>query len=129
MRLIIAGSREFKSLKAVGDGVRMFGKAHPDFHITEVVSGGARGADRLGEEVARNAGLTVKVFPAEWNKHGKAAGPIRNAAMAEYGDALLALFITGVESRGTQDMVDKMQRLQKPVFAANFTAALALLEF
>jgi hypothetical protein len=129
MRLIIAGSREFKSLKAVGDGIRMFGKAHPDFHITEIVSGGCRGADRLGEEVARNAGLLVKVFNADWSKNGKAAGPIRNAAMAEYGDALLALFITGIEGRGTNDMVEKMHRLQKPVFIANFPAALALSEF
>lgn len=129
MRLIIAGSREFKSLKAVGNAVRMFGKAHPDFHITEVVSGGARGADRLGEEVARTAGLTVKVFNPDWKKNGKAAGPLRNATMAEYGDALLALFITGIEGRGTQDMVEKMHRVGKPVFVANFPAELALSEF
>jgi hypothetical protein len=129
MRLIIAGSREFKSLKAVGDALCKFRTEYPDFHITEIVSGGARGADRLGEEVARNTGLTVKVFPAEWNKHGKAAGPIRNAAMAEYGDALLALFITGVEGIGTQDMVKKMQLLQKPVLIAIIPAALALAEY
>lgn len=75
---------------------------HP---VTEVVSGCCRGVDRAGEEWARQRGIPVKRFPANWKKFGVAAGPIRNAEMAEYAEALVAI-PTGV-SRGTRDMIDK----------------------
>ena len=130
MRLIIAGSREFKSLRAIQQAVKRFREAHPDFVITEVVTGGCRGADRLAEEYTRdNLGLPVKTFPPDWKTHGKAAGPIRNAEMAQYGDALLALFIAGVEGRGTSDMVNKMQQAGKTVVTEILSPVVALSEF
>jgi len=70
--------------------------------------------DGLAEEWARENGIPIKRFPADWDKHGKAAGPIRNRAMAEYADALLAVW--DGESKGTANMILEMHRMGKPVF-------------
>lgn len=60
------------------------------------------GADSLGEQFAKEHGLSCELHPADWNKHGRAAGPIRNAQMAEISDALIA-FWDG-KSRGTKSI-------------------------
>lgn len=54
--------------------------------ISEVVSGGALGADAGGEQWARSKGLPITRFPADWRTHGKAAGPLRNKKMAVYAE-------------------------------------------
>ena len=64
-----------------------------------VISGGARGADTLAYDWAGESGRKRKMIPADWDKHGKAAGAIRNQQMAQIGDALIA-FWDG-KSRGT----------------------------
>lgn len=73
------------------------------FHITEIVSGGAIGVDRLGERYAKDHGVSLKIFPADWNKYGKSAGYRRNVEMAENADSLIAI-TSG--SKGTQHMID-----------------------
>lgn len=98
MKVIIAGSRDFDNYLHLLQAVVKSG-----FDITEVVSGGARGADALGELLARDLDFDLKRFPADWNKHGRAAGPIRNGEMAEYADALIAMW-DGV-STGTANMI------------------------
>lgn len=57
-----------------------------------LIHGAARGADALAVKVAASLGWEVLAFPADWNKHGKAAGPIRNAEMIKYGPDLLVAF-------------------------------------
>jgi len=76
---------------------------NPYMDIEQVVSGTARGADRVGEQFAERFGIELKRFPADWKRWGKSAGAIRNAEMAEYADALIA-FWDG-ESKGTQHMI------------------------
>jgi len=98
MRVIIAGSREGAVYKNVVDAVR-----ESCWDITEVVSGGARGVDKLGEEFAKKNSIPLKTFHANWTKYGKRAGPIRNKKMAEYADALIAIW--DGKSRGTKDMI------------------------
>jgi hypothetical protein len=78
------------------------------WRITEVVSGTARGADRTGEQWASENNVPVKRFPADWDKHGKRAGYLRNADMAEYAEALVA-FWDG-QSRGTKHMIDLAEK-------------------
>ena len=82
--------------------------------ISEVVCGLARGADTLGKEWAVRHNVQVKDFPADWNKHGKAAGPIRNAQMGQYADAAI-VFIWN-DSRGSKNMIETMKRLKKPCY-------------
>lgn len=94
MRTIIAGGRDYE--------LTDFDRARLDgLDITEVICGCARGADTGGELWAQARGIPVKRFPADWNKLGRSAGPVRNCKMAEYGEALVA-FPGG---RGTDHMV------------------------
>lgn len=102
MKTIIAGSREITQYGIVFQAAEDFYLAGHE--ITEVVSGGARGIDRLGERYAKEEKIPLKVFPADWNTHGKAAGHIRNLQMAQYADALIAIW--DGKSRGTKNMID-----------------------
>lgn len=102
MRVIIAGGRDFNDyerLKRVCDEQLQF------FDDIEIVSGCARGADTLGIQYAVEKGYPIKKFPADWQTHGRFAGPLRNTQMAEYADMLIA-FWDG-SSRGTADMIKK----------------------
>lgn len=104
MKVIIAGSRTIRNYYEVSQAIQDSG-----FKVTEVVSGGAAGVDLLGEEWARyNGYIPVRRFPADWTKHGKAAGPIRNGEMAAYADALIE--IHDGESRGTADMIRQAEK-------------------
>lgn len=98
MKVIIAGSRSIKDRKIVDKAIEASG-----FSITEVVSGGASGVDSLGEAWAADHKIPVKQFPAKWELHGKAAGPIRNKQMADYAEALIAVW--DGNSRGTLNMI------------------------
>lgn len=108
MKVCIAGSRTIEDFGAVDKAVRESG-----FAITEVVSGGALGVDRLGEIWAKSNGIPIKQFLPDWNI-GKQAGMIRNAKMAEYADALIAVW--DGESRGTLNCIGEFRSWNKPVF-------------
>lgn len=78
-----------------------------------VVSGGARGADRLGEVWAEEIGATLEVFPADWEKHGKAAGHLRNQEMLDSGVDYAVEFPGG---RGTADMRRRLDKAGVKVY-------------
>lgn len=104
MRTIIAGCRDITDLAQVHFAMEC---AAYYFGIvpTLVVSGGARGADRLGELWAQQRGIPMVQYPADWDQYGRRAGPIRNGVMAKSADALVALW--DGESRGTEDMINQ----------------------
>lgn len=108
MKTIIAGSRDFNDYDQV-----LITLSSLDFQVTEIVSGCCRGPDQLGEMYAKEYKVPVKKFPADWNQHGKAAGPIRNRQMAEYSDALVAFW--DHNSRGTKNMIDEARKRNKTV--------------
>lgn len=64
----------------------------------------AKGADLLGKKYAEEKRYVVRRMPADWDKHGRAAGPIRNKQMAQSADALIA-FWDG-KSKGTENMIN-----------------------
>lgn len=68
-----------------------------------IVSGMARGPDLMGKRYAEEHGIAVIPMPAEWDKHGRSAGHIRNREMAVEGDSLIA-FWDG-KSSGTRSMI------------------------
>lgn len=72
-------------------------------HITLVVHGAATGADTLARNWARSRGKESIGYPADWKRHGRAAGPKRNARMIEEGKPDLVIAFPG--GRGTADMV------------------------
>jgi hypothetical protein len=108
MKVIIAGSRDITDYLLLASVVSASG-----FDVTEVVSGGARGIDALGELWAENFDVPVKRFLADWTSYGKAAGPIRNKQMAEYADALIAISTGG---KGTTDMIKTAKQQGLKVF-------------
>lgn len=109
MKTIIAGGRDITDYGLVCEAVKASG-----IEITEVVSGCARGVDRLGERWAGKNGVHVESFPAQWTKFGKAAGPLRNAEMAAYADALIAIW--DGQSKGTKDMIEQAEKCGLHVF-------------
>jgi hypothetical protein len=109
--VIIAGSREGFVARNVFEAIEESPFVN---QITEVVSGGARGVDRDGEYYASTKELHCKVFPADWEGLGKKAGLLRNIQMADYADALIAVW--DGKSKGTKHMIDTMKKLGKPVF-------------
>ena len=111
MRVIIAGSRDFGTDRHELELLRAIRES--GFLIEEVISGGARGMDSLGERWAKERGIPVTVFPADWEGHGRAAGPIRNAEMANIADALILVW--DGESRGSANMRARMGMIGKPV--------------
>jgi len=109
MKVIIAGGRDIEDYDLLCQVVRDSG-----LNILTVISGTARGVDRMGERWASQQGIPCERYPANWDKFGKAAGPIRNIEMSKVGDALIAIRKDG--SRGTAHMIETMTKLGKPVF-------------
>lgn len=97
-KTIIAGGRDVHDYGLLLDAINECG-----WEISSVVSGGARGADALGEQYAKIRTLPVEKYLPDWTRDGRAAGPIRNRKMAENAEALIALW-DGVSS-GTKNMI------------------------
>ena len=101
-RLLITGDRNWTDKARIAEILKEF-----DPEQTILSHGGARGADRLAGEVAREMGMPVMVFHAKWEEHGRAAGPIRNNHMLVTTDPhLVVAFHNDIEnSKGTGHMV------------------------
>ena len=104
-KVIIAGGREFSDYALLCESCDKFLCQKHQTHDIVVISGTARGADILGERYAHERGYAVEKYPADRNRDGKAAGPIRNAQMAKVADTLIA-FWDG-QSKGTANMIDQ----------------------
>ena len=111
-RLVVAGSRDIIDQQVVCDAINESGYWGM---ITEIVSGGAKGVDAIGEMLAAANSIPLIVFLPEWKKYGRSAGPIRNEPMAHYCDAAVLIRKDGVASKGTTSMMKAMLALNKPV--------------
>jgi len=109
VRLIIAGSR---SHRMTSDDFAALDKLHAEHRFTLVLHGGAKGIDRDGDLWALARSIPRKRMAAEWERYGRAAGPLRNERMAQEADAL-AVFDGGV---GTLDMLTKAKARGLRVF-------------
>ncbi len=125
IKVIIAGSRNFYDYDIVEDTVVSYFMSRGILkENVEIISGGARGADSLGEQLASSYRLKLTVFPAQWDTYGKAAGMIRNKEMADYATkdsdkAILFAFWDG-QSRGTKGMIDIAKRCGMEVIVNEF---------
>lgn len=114
-RVIVAGSRSFSDFQLA--------KAKLDFFLSRqegivILSGGARGADQIGERYAALRGYPVERFPAEWARFGHAAGPIRNREMAGQADAAV-VFWDGI-SPGSRHLISVCQSRGLPLRIVRF---------
>lgn len=102
-RLIIAGSRDFDNAELLNSKCLILTSGLWQSDRLVVLCGMAQGADKLAYHWAIDHGFKVLEYPADWTKHGKSAGPIRNEEMAKNADMLVA-FWDG-KSPGTKDMI------------------------
>lgn len=84
MKLIVAGGRDYKP--RVKDILRL-NWLHMKRPVTELISGGAEGADKMGMDWATSLGIPMHLALPDWEQYGKAAGPMRNREMARLADA------------------------------------------
>lgn len=110
MKLIIAGGRDFGDYNALSVAVKTIQADIPEDEDIAIVSGTARGADRLGEQFAELNDIRVVKYPANWDYYGKSAGFRRNEEMARNATHLLA-FWDGT-SRGTEHMINTAKRFE-----------------
>lgn len=108
-RIIITGGRKRESEADYGtmeDIIERLNYDGLEIPYLVIIQGGCpTGADSLAREVAEEYGTHMETFPADWKKHGRAAGPIRNQAMADAGASLCLAFPSAGRSTGTWDMI------------------------
>lgn len=112
-KLIVAGSREVTDIALIRKEIDWMTDELLHDRAVSIVSGMARGPDRIAWDYAVEQGVQRYAFPAEWERYGKRAGYLRNAEMAKVADGLLAFHKD--QSRGTQHMINTMLKLGKPV--------------
>lgn len=110
-KLVVAGGRDFTDAHLFESSLLRLVENRLSEYRVSLVSGMARGADRLCYLYAQQHAIACYEFPAKWDMYGKKAGMIRNSEMAAFADAAL-IFWDG-KSRGTANMIDMMGKLQK----------------
>lgn len=127
--LVIAGSRTFHDYDLMKKEVRSFILRLKPLQGDKkycIVSGGANGADALGERLARDYGQKLLVMKADWNKDGRAAGFRRNERMAEIADAVIVFQVDG--SKGSAHMIEQGLENKLPVKVVAINATLTHVE-
>ena len=105
-RILICGDRNWKDVETIENFISSLS---PD---TVIIHGNSRGADKIAERKAKEHGLTVKGYSADWDRYGRAAGPIRNKRMLLEGrpDRVVAFHNDLSKSRGTADMLRQAEK-------------------
>ncbi len=112
-KVVVAGCREYNDYREASEFISDCIKDIREKYTLVFVSGGCRGADKLGEKYAKENGFKTEVYMAEWDRYGMRAGPIRNEKMAEKSDYIIC-FWDG-KSKGTKSMIDIALRMEKPI--------------
>jgi predicted Rossmann fold nucleotide-binding protein DprA/Smf involved in DNA uptake len=107
----VVGSRTFTNYELVKETL---GK----LEIKKIVSGGAQGADKLGEQYAKENKIETLILLPEWKKYGRAAGFIRNEDIVKNCDKVVA-FWDGI-SKGTLNSIQIAKKLNKEVIIVKF---------
>lgn len=102
MRVLVCGGRDYRDKTSL---YRELDNLDCHRSIDAVIHGGASGADTLAGIWAKEWGCQVSIYPADWQKHGRAAGPIRNQQMLDEGKPDLVVAFPG--GNGTADMVHR----------------------
>ncbi len=125
-KILVCGGRHFESyglLKVVLG--KLIEKFHIDISMSEIVSGHCQGADMLGEKYAEEYGISVKCFPADWEKYKRKAGPIRNKQMIDYISGFenkLVVAFTTADTVGTRNTIKLAQKNNIPMVEIPYTA-------
>lgn len=123
MRVLICGDRHWTDRECMEREMAR----HP---ITVVIEGEQRGADKMSRAMAESQVVPVEPYPADWDRYGKAAGPIRNTQMLREGkpDLVIAFHDDLAHSKGTKDMIRQALKAEVPVIAVGFNVGEAMNE-
>lgn len=117
MKIAVIGSRDFNKKEYLYSAIDQFISESNEVDIS-IISGGAQGADAIAKSYAHDRSYNYEEFKPDWKQFGRGAGPIRNAAIVEACDTLIA-FWDG-KSRGTQDAINKAKKLNKHIVIMSF---------
>ena len=111
MKVIVAGGRDFKDYELLKCTLDNF--QHEYGNITEVVSGTAKGVDKLGEQYANENNITIKRFVPDWQGLGKKAGFVRNRQMGDYANEHNGMLVAfwDKQSKGTKGMINYAKQI------------------
>lgn len=109
MKVLVCGSRTINEPAVVSRAIEQSG-----MHPTQIISGGARGVDRLAGEYAASQGIEFVEYLADWDRYGKRAGLMRNYVMVGEADAVIAVW--DGKSSGTKHSIELARSCGKPVF-------------
>lgn len=107
VKLAIIGSRSFDNYSLLENKLKEYLSK-----VELIISGAAKGADSLGEQWAKNNNIKTLIFPADWNKHGKKAGFIRNEDIIKNCDGCIAFW--DKKSSGTKHSISLCEKYNKP---------------
>ena len=106
--MAVVGSRYFTDYEFVKS------KLNQHLPIDMIVSGGAPGVDSLAERYAHEHNIPCKIFPADWKRYGRGAGPIRNTLIVNMATMMIAF--PGPNPKGTKDSITKAEKKNIPVY-------------
>lgn len=110
LRILITGSRNYSDKDRIRRVFRNLIKKFDEYDNFTLVSGNCpTGADNIAEQIAKELQWEIELYPAEWNKHGKKAGPIRNQLMVDTKPDVCLAFPLG-KSYGTYDCVKRAEK-------------------
>lgn len=101
MKVLVCGGRTYSDYEKVSQVLGVID--HHEYTITEIIQGGAAGADALAKRWALENNVDCKEFKADWTKYGRGAGPIRNKTMLTVGQPTMVVAFPG--SKGTANMI------------------------
>ncbi|KKN86896.1 hypothetical protein LCGC14_0264590 [marine sediment metagenome] len=107
MRILICGDRNWTDREAIWEYLDSIPAG------SVIIEGDARGADRIAGDIAAEMGFEVEVYPAQWDRYGRAAGPIRNTQMLDEGKPVIVVYCHDDldNSKGTKNMVTQATKL------------------
>ncbi len=101
MRVLVTGGRNYNAYWRVKEVLDLM-------RPTEIIEGGAKGADHWARDYARRCGIKNTTFTADWLNQGPKAGPMRNQRMLDEGNPDLVIAFPGGD--GTADMVKRARK-------------------
>lgn len=126
MKILVTGDRNWTKASVIREVLFFLDLMSKKYNESIIlIEGGAGGVDSIAATIGRKLGFNVRTFPADWKKHGKKAGPIRNREMLDFlneeGPELVLAFHDNLfnGSKGTRDCVTKAKKRGKPVVLIN----------
>lgn len=112
-KIVIGGCRYYNNYIAFSKIVDICLSKVKDKYYIIILSGHCSGVDTMAEQYANENNYRLEIYPAQWEKYGKAAGPKRNETMVKNSDAVIAFW--DYKSRGTKNLITLAKKYNKPI--------------